>query len=362
LKYVDEYRKSDLVNAVAREIKQTVTTQWNLMEVCGGQTHTIMKYGLEELLPEKIKLIHGPGCPVCVTSVGLIDKAVQLAAMDDVVVATYGDMLRVPGSEKDLLTLKAEGADVRIIYSSLDALKIAENEKDKKIIFFAVGFETTAPATAYAIIEADRRNISNFFILNAHVLIPPAIEMLLSTGKTKLNGLIAPGHVCTVTGYEDYLSLSDKYKIPIAVTGFEPLDILNGIFALIKMLEANKCDVENRYARSVKREGNTNARKILEDVFDIVDRDWRGIGVINRSGYKIKQKFSRFDAEAVFNLSSSIEEDKTECIAGEILQGLKNPQACEMFGIKCTPENPVGAPMVSSEGACAAYYKYKKNN
>ncbi len=332
------------------------------MEVCGGQTHTIMKYGLEDLLPAKIKLIHGPGCPVCVTSVGLIDKAVQLAAMDNVVLATYGDMLRVPGSGKDLLKIKADGADIRIIYSSLDALKIAGNEKDKKIIFFAVGFETTAPATAHVIMEAEKKNISNFYILNAHVLIPPAIKMLLSSGITKLNGLIAPGHVCTITGYEDYFRLSVKYKIPIVVTGFEPLDLLNGILALTRMLETKKCEVENRYARSVKREGNTNARKILEDVFDIVDRDWRGIGVISGSGYKLKQEFSRFDAEVVFNLSATTKENKKECIAGEILQGLKNPYECKMFGVKCTPENPVGAPMVSSEGACAAYYKYKKNN
>ncbi len=332
------------------------------MEVCGGQTHTIMKYGIEDLLPEEISLIHGPGCPVCVTSVELIDKAIQLAEKDDVTLLTYGDMLRVPGSEKDLLTLKAEGADIRIVYSPLDVLKIACNEKDKKVIFFAVGFETTAPATGHAVLEAGKRKLKNIFILNAHVLIPPAIEMLLFSGVTKLNGLIAPGHVCSVTGYEDYINLSRKYKIPIVITGFEPLDLLNGILALIRMLEANKVDVENQYARSVRREGNVKAKKMLSEVFDIVDRDWRGIGMIEKSGYKLKAEFSGYDAEIIFDLPTLSKKNKTECIAGEILRGLKNPYSCKMFGRQCTPANPMGAPMVSSEGSCAAYYKYKNIN
>lgn len=361
MRFVDEYRESKLVTTVVNEIKRTVSRQWNLMEVCGGQTHTIMKYGIEDLLPLEINLIHGPGCPVCVTSIELIDKAIQLADKDDVVIATYGDMLRVPGSGKDLLALKAEGADIRIIYSPLDALKMADKELDKKIIFFAVGFETTAPATAHAILESAKMGLKNFCILNAHVLIPPAIEMLLSSGITKLDGLIAPGHVCSITGYEDYFNLSGKYQIPIVVTGFEPLDLLNGILALIKMLKANKVDVENQYSRSVKREGNIPARKMLYDVFDIVDRDWRGIGVIENSGYKLKAEFSCFDAEEVFDLPVVKKTDNKECIAGEILKGLKNPYSCKMFGVKCTPANPIGAPMVSSEGACAAYYKYKKN-
>ncbi len=362
MKYADEYRESKLVQAVANEIKQTVSRQWNLMEVCGGQTNTIMKYGIEELLPEEIKLVHGPGCPVCVTSVNLIDKAIRLAATDNFVLATYGDMLRVPGSEKDLLSLKAEGADIRIVYSPLDALKLAEDMRDKNIVFFAVGFETTAPASAHTILEARKKDLKNFYILNAHVLIPPAIEMLLSSGNTKLDGLIAPGHVCTVTGYEDYERLSGTYKTPIVVTGFEPLDLLNGILALVRMLERKSYNVENQYARSVKREGNVKAEKMLEDVFNIADRDWRGIGIINKSGYKLRNEFSHFDAELVFDLPDVKAVRNNECIAGEILQGLKNPYSCKMFGTKCSPENPIGAPMVSSEGACAAYYKFGKSN
>jgi hydrogenase expression/formation protein HypD len=360
MKYLDEYRDAKATKALANQIQATVTQPWIVMEICGGQTHTILKYGLEDLLPKSLTVVHGPGCPVCVTPLEMIDKAVAIASRKDVILASYGDMLRVPGSRHDLLSVKADGGDVRMVYSPLDALKIAENNKNMKVVFFAVGFETTAPANAMAVIEAKRKGLANFSILCSHVLVPPAIEAILSYQSSRIQGFLAAGHVCTVMGYEEYEPLSKKYKVPIVVTGFEPVDILNGIYFAVKQLEENRCEVENQYSRSVRREGNLPAKKLLSDIFDIVDRKWRGIGVIPKSGYALKKEFAEFDAEKIFDVGRIEPNESPLCIAGEVLQGLKKPTECSAFGTLCKPETPLGAPMVSSEGACAAYYRYNK--
>jgi hydrogenase expression/formation protein HypD len=361
MKYIDEYRNTTTVNAVANRIREVTTSPWKIMEICGGQTHTILKYSLEELLPKEITLLHGPGCPVCVTPIEKIDKAIEIAKQG-AIVTSFGDMLRVPGSKMDLLSIKAAGADVRMVYSPLDSLKIADENKDKQVVFFAVGFETTAPSVARTVIEAKKRNLKNFFLLVSHVLVPPAIELLLNSSKISINAFLAAGHVCTVMGYKEYIPISEKYKVPIIVTGFEPLDILNGIYFAIKQLEEKRHCVENQYSRAVTKEGNLSAQKLLHDVFEITDRDWRGIGNIPMSGLKLNALYSDFDAENKFNLSKSeTTPGKTNvCIAGEILQGLKKPKDCPAFRIKCTPSHPLGAPMVSSEGACAAYFYYRK--
>ena len=330
------------------------------MEICGGQTHTILKYGIEELLPEKVTLVHGPGCPVCVTPLEMIDKAISIASRDDVIFTSFGDMLRVPGSKNDLLSVKANGYQVKMLYSPLDAVMLAEKNPDKKVVFFAVGFETTAPPNAMAVAEAKRRNINNFSILCSHVLVPPAIEALLSSPNSRIQGFLAAGHVCTVMGYEEYIPLASKYKIPIVVTGFEPVDILQGVYMAVKQLEEKKHEVENQYSRVVQKEGNFPAKKLLSEVFDTVDRKWRGIGTIPKSGYQLKEAYAAFDAEKLFSVENIVSPESSLCIAGEVLQGLKKPIACSAFGKECTPEHPLGAPMVSSEGACAAYFHYGK--
>ncbi len=358
MKFVDEYRDIETVKILTKQIKSVVTKPWTIMEICGGQTHSIMKYRLQDFLPEEITLVHGPGCPVCVTPLSIIDKAHYLARREDVILTSFGDMLRVPGSETDLLKIKAEGGDVRIVYSPLDAVNIAEENPDKKVVFFGVGFETTAPANAMSVLEARRRNIRNFSLLSSHVTVPPAMHAILSSPENKIQGFLAAGHVCTVMGYKEYLPIAKQYKIPIVVTGFEPVDILKGILACVGQLEKGEYFVENEYKRYVKKEGNIPAKQTLFEVFEVSDRTWRGIGEIPKSGFKIKEKYKDFDAEKLFDLGQIKKEEATVCIAGEIMQGLKKPFECPAFGKECKPENPLGSPMVSSEGACSAYYRY----
>jgi hydrogenase expression/formation protein HypD len=329
------------------------------MEICGGQTHSIVKFGIESLLPNEIMLVHGPGCPVCVTPLEIIDKAIAIASQPDVIFASFGDMLRVPGSTKDLLTVKSEGGDVRVVYSPLDAVKVAEQNPTRKVVFFAVGFETTAPANAMAVWQAKQIGLKNFSILCSHVLVPPAIEALLSSPANLVQGFLAAGHVCTVMGYEEYIPLAVKYKVPIVVTGFEPVDILQGIYMAVKQLEEGRYEVENQYARSVRREGNVVAQQLMSLVFERTDRKWRGIGEIPGSGFRLKEEFQEYDAETFFDVASIETQESERCIAGLVLQGLKKPHECPAFRKECTPEHPLGAPMVSSEGACAAYYHYK---
>jgi hydrogenase expression/formation protein HypD len=360
MKYLSEFRDYKSAQLLAQKIREITKNNWKIMEICGGQTHSILKYSIDELLPEKISLIHGPGCPVCVTPLEMIDKAIRIASRGDVIFTSFGDMLRVPGSELDLLSVKANGGDVRMVYSPLDAVKIAQANPEKKVVFFAVGFETTAPANGMAVLTAKKLGLKNFSILCSHVLVPPAIEALMSGYNSEINGFLAAGHVCTVMGFEEYIPLSEKYNIPIVVTGFEPIDILQGIYKCVSLLEERKAIVDNQYSRVVRKEGNIEAKKIIYTVFEIADRKWRGIGLIPKSGYKLKDEFSEFDAEKIFDVGD-IEVDEPEiCIAGEVLQGLKTPLECKAFGKECTPENPLGAPMVSTEGACAAYFHYKK--
>jgi hydrogenase expression/formation protein HypD len=360
MKYLDEFRDGKAARKLSDEIKSIVTIPWQIMEICGGQTHSILKYNIEELLTENITLIHGPGCPVCVTPLELIDKAIAIAQREDIIFASFGDMLRVPGSKHDLLSIKAKGGNVRMVYSPLDAVKLAENNPDKKIVFFAVGFETTAPANAMSVIEAKRKGLTNYSILCSHVLVPPAIEALLSSKNTKIQGFLAAGHVCTVMGYQEYIPIAKKYKVPIVVTGFEPIDILQGILLTVKQLEAGDVKVLNQYSRVVTKEGNVAAKKMLEEVFERIDRKWRGIGLIPLSGFKLRDEYYEFDAEKIFKVEDIITEESPLCIAGEILQGIKKPLECSAFGKECTPERPLGAPMVSTEGACAAYFHYGK--
>lgn len=360
MKYLNEYRDPVAVKNLSREIKRITTREWKIMEICGGQTHTIMKYSVEELLPEQISLIHGPGCPVCVTPLELIDKAVTIAMRDDVIFTSFGDMLRVPGSELDLLSVKANGGHIKMVYSPLDAVSIAEKNPDKKVVFFGVGFETTAPANAMSVFEAHRKRLKNYFLLCSHVLVPPAIDALLSSPANNIQGFLAAGHVCTVMGYEEYLPLAEKYKAPIVVTGFEPVDILQGIYMTVRQLETRKFEVENQYSRAVKKEGIIAAKNLIKEVFEVIDRKWRGIGTIPNSGWKLNEKYSAYDAEKVFDVESIEVCESPLCIAGEVLQGLKKPVECSAFGNECTPEHPLGAPMVSTEGACAAYFHYGK--
>jgi hydrogenase expression/formation protein HypD len=360
MRFIDEYRDAKLAQRYARRIAQIVTRPWTIMEICGGQTHAIIKFGIDELLPKEITLVHGPGCPVCVTPVELIDKAIEIASRPEVIFCSFGDMLRVPGSEKDLLSVKAQGGDVRIVYSPLDALKLAKENPDREVVFFAVGFETTAPANAMAVHQAFRQNIKNFSLLVSHVLVPPAIEAILSSPKNRVQGFLAAGHVCTVMGYTEYEPIAKKYKVPIVVTGFEPLDILQGVYMCVKQLEEGRYEVENQYTRSVRREGNTKAQELIREVFCVVPRKWRGIGEIPRSGLGLTEKYKEFDAELKFGLTDRSVEESSECLAGLVLQGVKKPHECPAFGTRCTPEHPLGAPMVSSEGACAAYYRYRR--
>lgn len=331
------------------------------MEICGGQTHSIMRYGLQDLLADEIDLIHGPGCPVCVTPVELIDMAVELGSRPDTILVSFGDMLRVPGSQEDLLSVKAQGGGIMMVYSPLDALDIAERNPGKEVVFFGVGFETTAPAVALAVKQARLRALDNFSILVSHVLVPPAMEALLQDHQNRIEGFLAAGHVCTIMGTREYLPLASKYRIPIVVTGFEPVDILHGIHMCIKMLEQKQWGVENAYVRSVKPEGNLAAQELLKEVFVRVDRKWRGIGTIPGSGLGLSQTYERYDAKTKFKLHNEEAEEVGQCMAGEILRGRKKPSDCPAFGVTCKPENPLGAPMVSTEGACSAYYRYKKN-
>lgn len=360
MKYMSEYRDPVAVKNLVREITQVTSRKWNIMEICGGQTHTIMKYNIEELLPDQISLIHGPGCPVCVTPLEIIDKAIAIALREDVIMTSFGDMLRVPGSKMDLLSVKASGGIVKMVYTPLDAVKIAEQNPDKKVVFFGVGFETTAPANAMSVAEAYRKGIKNYSLLCSHVLVPPAIDALLSSPSNKIHGCLAAGHVCTVMGYEEYLPLAKNYRTPIVVTGFEPVDLLQGIYMTVKQLEENRYDVENQYSRVVLKKGNDGAIKLIEDVFEVTDRKWRGIGTIPNSGWKLSEKYKNFDAEKIFDVESIEVNESPLCIAGEVLQGLKKPTECSAFGNECTPEHPLGAPMVSTEGACAAYFHYGK--
>lgn len=361
MKFVDEYRDAQSAQQYAHAIAQITTKPWKIMEVCGGQTHSIVKFGLDELLPSAVTLIHGPGCPVCVTPIELIDEALTLAARPDIILCSFGDMLRVPGTEKDLLTVKASGGDVRIVYSPLDALKTAQTNPHKQVVFFAVGFETTAPATAMAIYQAHQQRLKNFSMLVSHVLVPPAMEAILSSPNNRVQGFLAAGHVCTVMGYTEYEPIAQKYQVPIVVTGFEPVDILQGVYLCIQQLESGKAEVENQYARSVRRKGNETAQNLIRELFEIVPRPWRGIGEIPKSGLGLRTKYAEFDAERRFDIEVAPDrvQLKSECISGLVLQGVKKPHECPAFGTRCTPENPLGAPMVSSEGACAAYYRYR---
>ncbi len=358
MKYINEYRDAGLVKGTIKEIKATVTQPWVLMEICGGQTHAIVRHGIDQLLPDEIELVHGPGCPVCVTPLELIDKALAIASRPEVIFTSYGDMLRVPGSQQDLFSIRAAGGDVRVVYSPLDALKFARENPDKEVVFFAIGFETTAPANVMSVLQARNQGIDNYSILVSHVRVPPAMHAILGSPQNRVQGFLAAGHVCAVMGYWEYLPIAEQYNIPMAITGFEPLDIVQGIHATVKMLEEGRVDVENAYSRAVTREGNQAAQKIINQVFEECDRKWRGIGVIPMSGWRLRPEFEAFDAEKRFDVEAIQSSESPLCIAGEILQGLKKPHDCPAFGTKCTPEHPLGATMVSSEGACAAYYRY----
>ncbi len=359
MKYLDEYRDGALTKSLVSQIKRTVTRHWTIMEVCGGQTHSIVRSGLDQLLPTEIELVHGPGCPVCVTPLELIDKAISLASRPDVIMTSYGDMLRVPGSGQDLLSVRSRGGDVRVIYSPLDAIQIAQLNPEKQVVFFGIGFETTAPANAMAVIQAKKHDLQNFSILVSHVTVPPAIVAIMESPQTQVNGFLAAGHVCTVMGYWEYEPLANKYHIPIVVTGFEPVDLARGILKCIRQLESGDSKVENAYERSVNRTGNKSAQKVIRRVFEPCDRQWRGIGMIPKSGYRLRAEFRQFDAEQCFpEVQEIATQESIDCISGQVLQGFKKPHECPAFGTTCTPQMPLGATMVSSEGACAAYYKY----
>lgn len=362
MKYISEFRSPEIVNTLLKEIKETVKGNWNIMEVCGGQTHSLVKNGILNMLPENIQMIHGPGCPVCVTPVSLIDKAVNLAMEHNVILCSYGDMIRVPGSVMSLLEAKSEGADVRILYSPLEAVKIAKENPGREVVFFAVGFETTAPANALSVVHADKENVSNYSILTSHVLVPPAMEAIMSDEDCRVNAFLAAGHVCTIMGISEYYPLVEKYKIPIIVTGFEPVDLLEGILMAVKQLEKGEYKLENQYTRVVEKEGNKNAISVIEKIFEITNREWRGIGNIPLSGYAVKEDYSRYDANKKFNIAiGEVHEDPT-CLSGDVMKGKIKPNHCPNFGKKCTPVKPLGAPMVSSEGACAAYYHFNMAN
>ena len=360
MKYLDEFRDPVVARQILQAIWEKVTRSWVVMEVCGGQTHSIIKNGIDQLLPKEIELVHGPGCPVCVTPLELIDKAIKIAGRQEVIFTSFGDMLRVPGSKKDLLVVKSEGGDVRIVYSPLEALTIARENPGREVVFFAVGFETTAPGNAMAVYQAAKENLTNFSELVSHVLVPPAMEALLSSPNNRVQGYLAAGHVCTVMGLDEYESIAETYRVPIVATGFEPVDILEGILMVVTQLEEGRHDVENQYHRSVRDKGNLEARNLITEVFELTNRKWRGIGEIPSSGLKIREKYSLFDAEKKFQVGKILVKESELCISGLVLQGLKKPYECEVFGKECSPVNPLGATMVSNEGACAAYYKYHR--
>lgn len=361
MRYLNEYRDPALARALVRQILDAATRRWVLMEVCGGQTHTIVKQGLDEILAPAVEMIHGPGCPVCVTSLEQIDKALALAARPDVLFTSFGDMLRVPGSECDLQQVRARGGDVRVVYSPLDALDLAIRHPDKQVVFFAVGFETTAPANAMAVFRAKELGVPNFSVLVSHVTVPPAMVAILDSPENRVQGFLAAGHVCSVMGWKEYEPIAERYKVPIVVTGFEPVDILEGIALAVRQLEDGRHEVENQYVRAVRRIGTPPAQELVRQVFELADRKWRGVGTIPMSGLVLRPEFSDFDAELRFGLEDIAVDEPAECHAGEVLRGTLKPYECPAFGTLCTPERPLGAPMVSSEGACAAYYNFGRH-
>jgi len=361
MKYLDEYRNQQVARNIVKEIRRVQTRPWVIMEVCGGQTHSIVKNGLDYLLPEGIELVHGPGCPVCVTSLELIDKAHAIARQPDVIFCSFGDMLRVPGSDADLFTLKSQGVDVRVVYAPLDCVKIARANPGKKVVFFAIGFETTAPANAMAVWRAKEEGITNFSVLVSHVLVPPAIAAILQSPQNRVQGFLGPGHVCAIMGFHEYEALSARYRVPIVITGFEPMDILEGTLMTVQQLEANRAEVENQYARAVQSQGNQPAQELVRQVFEVCDRKWRGVGSIPKSGYKLRYEFREHDAERLFQVAEIDTKEPAVCISGQILKGIKKPHDCPAFGTLCSPQRPLGATMVSAEGACAAYYAYGRH-
>jgi hydrogenase expression/formation protein HypD len=360
MKYLDEFRDADLVKIVLDKIHRVTKHHWVIMEICGGQTHSIMQNGIDQLLPPEIELVHGPGCPVCVTSLELVDKALAIASLPNVIMCSYGDMLRVPGSGKDLFSIRASGGQVKIVYSPLDAVKIAQANPDKEVVFFAVGFETTAPANLMSVIQAQSLGLKNFSVLVSQVTVPPAMHAILASSENRVQGFLAAGHVCSVMGYHEYLPIAEQYRIPIVVTGFEPLDILNGILMTVEQLEAGTFEVQNGYNRVVSKEGNLPAQALIKKVYMQCDRNWRGIGMIPMSGWCLRPEYVEFDAETRFSVENIKTKESEICIAGQILQGIKKPPQCPAFGTLCTPEAPLGATMVSSEGACAAYYRFAR--
>ena len=360
MKYLSEYRNLEATKSYLKLIENTIAKPWKIMEICGGQTHGLVKNGILDLLPDNVQMIHGPGCPVCVTPLNLIDKAIELLE-NGIIVCSFGDMIRVPGSKKSLLEAKAHGGDLRILYSPLEAVKIAKENPNKEVVFFAVGFETTAPANALSVLHAQKENVKNYSILVSHVLVHPAMEAILDDEFCNIDAFLGAGHVCAIMGFKDYYPLAEKYKIPIVITGFEPLDLVQGIYMAVYQLEKDIYKVENQYARVVKEEGNLAAINVIQTIFEIGDREWRGIGEIPNSGYRLKKEYQEFDAELKFGISNIKVPENSDCIAGEILKGIKKPHQCNQFGKICTPQNPLGAPMVSSEGACAAYYHFSDN-
>jgi hydrogenase expression/formation protein HypD len=362
MKYLDEFRDPELARGLLQEIERTVTRPWVIMEICGGQTHSILRHGIDQLLPEQITLVHGPGCPVCVTPLETLDRALAIAARPEVIFTSFGDMLRVPGSQDDLLRVKSRGGDVRMVYSPLEAVKLARDHPDREVVFLAVGFETTAPGNAMALKQAARENLANFSEIVSHVLVPPAIEAILSSPTNRVQGFLAAGHVCTVTGWAPYEPLAARFGVPIVPTGFEPVDILAGILQTVQLLEAGRAEVVNQYERVVRPEGNPAAWNLVREVYEVCDRKWRGIGVIPGSGLQVRPELAAWDAEQKFSVKDITTEEPAVCISGEVLQGLKKPGECPAFGAECTPVTPLGATMVSSEGACAAYYKYSRFN
>jgi hydrogenase expression/formation protein HypD len=361
MKYVDEYRDSAAAAKLADAIRRTVTRPWTIMEVCGGQTHSIVKYGIDEILPSGLELVHGPGCPVCVTCLEMIDRAHAIASRPDVTFCSFGDMLRVPGSRGDLLQVKSQGGDVRVVYSPLDAVNLAAANPRRKVVFFAIGFETTAPPNAMAVWLARKRRLTNFSVLVSHVLVPPMITAILQASGNRVQAFLGPGHACTVMGYTEYEPIARRYGVPIVITGFEPLDLLEGILRTVRQLEAGRAQVENQYGRAVCRAGNPQSKKLIDDVFEVCDRKWRGVGIIPKSGYKLRYEYRDHDAERRFEVDAIETQESSLCISGQILKGLKKPHDCPAFGKECTPQTPLGATMVSAEGACAAYYAYGRH-
>jgi hydrogenase expression/formation protein HypD len=361
MKYLDEYRDTDAAKKLADAIARTVTRPWVIMEVCGGQTHTIVKYGIDHVIPSMIELVHGPGCPVCVTCLEMIDRAHAIASRPDVIFCSFGDMLRVPGSRGDLLQLKSQGSDVRIVYSPLDAVNLAAANPHKQVVFFAIGFETTAPPNAMAVWLAKRRGLENFSVLVSHVLVPPSMTAILQSPGNRVQGFLGPGHVCTVMGYTEYEPIARRYQVPIVITGFEPVDMLEGVLRTVLQLENGLAEVENQYSRCVLRDGNVKSKQLMEEVFEICDRKWRGVGIIPKSGYRLRYEYRDHDAERLFEVDDIETLESSVCISGQILRGLKKPSDCPAFGRECTPQTPLGATMVSAEGACAAYYAYGRH-